>query len=138
MLFQATVYYTGLLYRAIIYYTGLLYKAYTGLGYYLLYRAIIQGYYTGLLSIIQGYYTEGYYTGLLSIIQGYYRLGVAYQGLDQYEDAMAAYADGLVSDPKQASMLHGLIEAMLKSSYRGKLISLLYNYCKSIKLHSIM
>lgn len=45
---------------------------------------------------------------------------MAYQGLDQYEDAMAAYADGLVADPKQGSMLHGLIEAMLKSSYRGK------------------
>ena len=30
-----------------------------------------------------------------------------------------AYAHGLVSDPKQGSMLHGLIEVMLKSPYRG-------------------
>lgn len=44
---------------------------------------------------------------------------MAYQGLDQNEEAMIAYADGLVADPKQGSMLHGLIEAMLKSPYRG-------------------
>ena len=44
---------------------------------------------------------------------------MAYQGLDQNEEAMVAYADGLVADPKQGSMLHGLIEAMLKSPYRG-------------------
>lgn len=46
---------------------------------------------------------------------------MAYQGLDQYEEAMAAYADGLVADPKQGgSMLHGLVETMLKSPYRGE------------------
>lgn len=45
---------------------------------------------------------------------------MAYQGLDRYENAMTAYAEGLVADPKQGSMLHGLIEAMLKSPYRGK------------------
>ncbi len=44
---------------------------------------------------------------------------MAYQGLEAYEEAMVAYADGLVSDPKQGSMLHGLIEVMLKSPYRG-------------------
>ena len=51
--------------------------------------------------------------------QGFYRLGVAFQGLDAHEDAMVAYANGLVADPKQGSMLHGLIEAMLKSPFRG-------------------
>lgn len=61
----------------------------------------------------------GHVSIVLSIWQGYYRLGVAYQGLDQHEDAMAAYAEGLVSDPKQGSMLHGLIEAMIRSPYRG-------------------
>lgn len=44
---------------------------------------------------------------------------MAYQGLEEYEEAMVAYADGLVADPKQGSMLHGLIEVMLKSPYRG-------------------
>ena len=47
-------------------------------------------------------------------------MGVAYQGLEQHEDAMAAYAEGLVADPKQGSMLHGLIEAMIRSPYRGE------------------
>ena len=46
---------------------------------------------------------------------------MAYQGLDMCEDAMAAYAEGLVSDPKQGSMLNGLVEAMLRSPYRGRI-----------------
>ena len=57
----------------------------------------------------------------LARLQGYYRLGVAYQGLDLCEDAMAAFAEGLVSDPKQNSMLTGLVEAMLRSPYRGRI-----------------
>ena len=48
---------------------------------------------------------------------------MAYQGLEQHEDAMAAYADGLVADPKQGSMLHGLIEAMIRSPYSGECYS---------------
>ena len=52
-------------------------------------------------------------------LQGLYRLGVAFQGLEEYEAAMVSYADGLVADPKQGSMLHGLIEVMLKSPHRG-------------------
>ena len=56
----------------------------------------------------------------LHTVQGFYRLGVAFQGLDEHEEAMVAYADGLISDSKQESMLHGLIEVMLKSPYRGK------------------
>lgn len=59
----------------------------------------------------------------LAPLQGYYRLGVAYQGLEQHEEAMAAYADGLVADPKQGSMLHGLIEAMIRSPYRSELFA---------------
>lgn len=58
---------------------------------------------------------------------------MAYQGLEMYENAMIAYADGLVADPKQGSMLHGLIEAMLKSPYRGMTscnvyVMYVYNY----------
>ena len=32
---------------------------------------------------------------------------------------MIIFAEGLSSDPKQAPMLHGLIETMIKSPYRG-------------------
>ena len=32
---------------------------------------------------------------------------------------MVAFAEGLVTDPKQAPMLHGLTESMLKSQFRG-------------------
>lgn len=39
---------------------------------------------------------------------------------------MAAYADGLVADPKQGSMLHGLIEVMIRSPYRGELLLCVY------------
>ena len=33
---------------------------------------------------------------------------------------MIVFADGLAADAKQAPMLHGLIETMLKSPYRGR------------------
>ena len=52
--------------------------------------------------------------------QSYYRLGVALQGLERYEEAMIAFAEGMASDPKQAPMLHGLIETMLRSPLRGE------------------
>ena len=51
--------------------------------------------------------------------QAYYRLGVALQGLERYEDAMIVFAEGLSADPKQAPMLQGLIETMIKSPHRG-------------------
>ncbi len=54
-------------------------------------------------------------------LQSYYRLGVAYQGLERHEEAMVAFAEGLVTDPKQAPMLHGMTESMLKSRYKGTL-----------------
>ena len=52
-------------------------------------------------------------------LQAYYRLGVALQGLERHEEAMIVFAEGLSADPKQAPMLHGLIETMIKSPYRG-------------------
>ena len=55
-----------------------------------------------------------------SIFQAYYRLGVAQLGLGQFEDAIVAFAEGLAADPKQAPMLNGLTETMLKSPFRGK------------------
>ena len=33
---------------------------------------------------------------------------------------MIVFAEGLSADPKQAPMLHGLIETMIKSPYRGE------------------
>ena len=59
------------------------------------------------------------YLLLIALPQAYYRLGVALQGLDRYEEAMIAFAGGIAADPKQASMLNGLIETMLKSPLKG-------------------
>ena len=39
---------------------------------------------------------------------------------------MVAFAEGLVTDPKQAPMLHGLTESMLKSRFRG----IVHDVCK--------
>ena len=48
-----------------------------------------------------------------------YRLGVAHQGLGQYEEALIAFAGSLATDPKQTSTLIGLMDAMLKSPMKG-------------------
>ena len=53
-------------------------------------------------------------------LQAFYRRGVALQGLERHEEAMIVFAEGLSADPKQAPMLHGLVETMIKSPYRGK------------------
>ena len=53
-------------------------------------------------------------------LQAFYRCGVSLQGLERHEEAMIAFAEGLSADPKQAPMLHGLVEAMIKSPYRGE------------------
>lgn len=58
----------------------------------------------------------------LSLPQAYYRLGVALQGLERYEEAMVAFAEGLAADPKQAQMLSGLTETVLKSPLRGRCV----------------
>lgn len=50
--------------------------------------------------------------------KGHYRLGAALVGLERFEDALGAFAQGLAADPKQMSLLDALVEAMLKSSYR--------------------
>lgn len=52
--------------------------------------------------------------------QAFYRRGVALQGLERHEEAMIVFAEGLSADPKQAPMLHGLVETMIKSPYRGE------------------
>ena len=57
-----------------------------------------------------------------SLPQAYYRLGVALQGLERYEEAMVAFAEGLAADPKQAQMLSGLTETVLKSPLRGRCV----------------
>ena len=45
---------------------------------------------------------------------------MALQGLERYEEAMVAFAEGLAADPKQAQMLSGLTETVLKSPLRGR------------------
>ena len=61
------------------------------------------------------------HTPCMYILQGCYRLGAAYEGLNQHEDAMVAYAEGiLAAGSKQESMLHGLTEAVMRSPYRGE------------------
>ena len=44
---------------------------------------------------------------------------MAYQGLGRHDDALIAFSEGLALDPKQSSLLVGLIDAMLKSPYKG-------------------
>ena len=46
---------------------------------------------------------------------------MAYQGLGHHDDAVIAFAEGLAADPKQTSVLGGLIDAMLKSPLKGSL-----------------
>lgn len=47
---------------------------------------------------------------------------MALQGLERYEEAMVAFAEGLAADPKQAQMLSGLTETVLKSPLRGRCV----------------
>ena len=51
---------------------------------------------------------------------------------------MVAFAEGLVTDPKQAPMLHGLTESMLKSKYKGEsILSINSTQCIGFVLFSI-
>ena len=52
-------------------------------------------------------------------IQGFYRLGIALQGMDDHEEAMVAFSQGLATNPKENAMLTALVETMLKSSLKG-------------------
>ena len=52
-------------------------------------------------------------------MQGFYRLGIALQGMDDYEEAMVAFSQGLATNPKEGTMLTALVETMLKSSLKG-------------------
>lgn len=58
-------------------------------------------------------------------------MGVAYQGLGQYENALIAFSEGLAADPKQSSSLVGLVDAMLKSPLKSTKHS---NTCYSIDI----
>lgn len=40
--------------------------------------------------------------------------------MEQHENAMTAYANGLVAEPLHVVMLDGLMEAMIKSPYGGE------------------
>ena len=50
---------------------------------------------------------------------GFYRVGIALQGMDDYEEAMVAFSQGLATNPKENAMLTALVETMLKSSLKG-------------------
>ena len=52
-------------------------------------------------------------------MQGFYRLGIALQGMDDHEEAMVAFSQGLATNPKENAMLTALVETMLKSSLKG-------------------
>ena len=52
-------------------------------------------------------------------IQGFYQLGIALQGMDDHEEAMVAFSQGLATNPKENAMLTALVETMLKSSLKG-------------------
>ena len=39
--------------------------------------------------------------------------------MDDHEEAMVAFSQGLATDPKESAMLTALVETMLKSSLRG-------------------
>lgn len=52
--------------------------------------------------------------------QGFYRLGAALGGLERHTEALVAFARGLASDSKQVALLDALIEAMLKSPFKGE------------------
>lgn len=54
-------------------------------------------------------------------MQSYYRLGVALQGLERYEDAMVAFAEGLAIDSKLTPLLSGVTQTMLLSPHKGRL-----------------
>ena len=40
--------------------------------------------------------------------------------MDDYEEAIVAFSQGLVTNPKENAMLTALVETMLKSSLKGK------------------
>ena len=40
--------------------------------------------------------------------------------MDDYEEAMVAFSQGLATNPKENAMLTALVETMLKSSLKGK------------------
>ena len=51
--------------------------------------------------------------------KGYSRLGAAYHGLNQYEEAIQAYKKGLELDPQNASLKKGLEEAEAEQAASG-------------------
>ena len=50
---------------------------------------------------------------------GLHWLGIALQGMDDYEEAMVTFSQGLATNPKENAMLTALVETMLKSSLKG-------------------
>ena len=53
--------------------------------------------------------------------QAYYREGTALQCLNRDGEAMAAYAAGLVQEPKSGQLLQALVNTAMQSQIAGKL-----------------
>ena len=49
--------------------------------------------------------------------------------MDDHEEAMVAFSQGLATDPKESAMLTALVETMLKSSLRGILVCICVFVC---------
>jgi len=57
--------------------------------------------------------------------------------MDDHEEAMVAFSQGLATDPKESAMLTALVETMLKSSLRGTFLSVC-SVCMCVNAYIIM
>ena len=53
-------------------------------------------------------------------MQAYYREGVSLQCLGRHAEALAAFSSGLAQDHRSAQLLAGLLEAAMKSPFKGR------------------
>ena len=56
--------------------------------------------------------------------------------MDDHEEAMVAFSQGLVTNPKESAMLTALVETMLKSSLKGMFLRDMYYAYTSV--HSVI
>ena len=57
---------------------------------------------------------------LFTFVQAYYREGVSLQCLGKHAEALAAFSSGLAQDHKSMQLLAGLVEAAMKSPFKGQ------------------
>ena len=56
-------------------------------------------------------------------MQNFCLLGIALQGMDDHEEAMVAFSQGLATNPKENAMLTALVETMCAIQY-ARMVSL--------------